>query len=434
MASHSESFTGTNGDPVPGWTNLNGSLVIQSNRAAGGTSGNTNNAIYTDQGFGYDQYAQTTLTTLTASSGVLLRWQNGASHNGYLLRGNATSTYLDRYSGGGATNLVNFSQACSSGDTLRIEAVGTTLRCYRNGSQIGSDVTDGTYQTGYTGLWMFGNTNRQDDWEGGDYNPSGLTDDADALFDFETGADGNNVTVTVARAAVNPTPAWGTISLSRTPLQGTSIEADAEHDLGGTFTVGKVEYDDTGASFGMRVDFSVGAEYILYVFPTGSHPKVSVGFWFKTDIPYSNGIGHSMISLASNGTEYAVFYLNTDDLGYLPIGLEVIGGLNGTDIHAAINTWYWVTLLYDATAEEAKLEVYDEAGSQVGTTLTSALIASPPNCSRIFIGHAADHGDTPAATIDYDDVVIDWTDGTFPLFPVAAGGATTNPWYCYAQQ
>ncbi len=59
----------------------------------------------------------------------------------------------------------------SSGDAAKLEAQGTTLRAYINGSQLGADATDSSISSGKAGLFYSSTESSAaiDNWEGGDF-------------------------------------------------------------------------------------------------------------------------------------------------------------------------------------------------------------------------------------------------------------------------
>jgi hypothetical protein len=60
----------------------------------------------------------------------------------------------------------------AAGDTVRLEAQGTTLRAYVNGVQVGADATDSAIATGNAGVVYSSSitTKTGDDWEGGTWS------------------------------------------------------------------------------------------------------------------------------------------------------------------------------------------------------------------------------------------------------------------------
>lgn len=130
--------------------------------------------------FGPDGEVYITIPTLVANNeacGIFFRVSNpnAAGLTCYLVeyqrKPAATDlTKLFRYDNSTTLTQVgsSISQEFSAGDTLGVKFLGSTYRVYRNGAQIGSDLTDATYKTaGYIGLELENTTGRLDDFGGG---------------------------------------------------------------------------------------------------------------------------------------------------------------------------------------------------------------------------------------------------------------------------
>lgn len=130
--------------------------------------------------FTNDQYAQASLQSLS--------WQTSAYRAGVAVRvsadtaaladyyawwvvddsNTARTTKLGKVVNGTATELDSRSVAWVNGDVMTLEAIGTTLNCYRNGELLFS-VSDASLSTGTPGLVIKGGSNvpALDDWQGG---------------------------------------------------------------------------------------------------------------------------------------------------------------------------------------------------------------------------------------------------------------------------
>jgi hypothetical protein len=154
------------------WTALNGNIGVDTNAAYANGAGLEIGVIWNADVFGNDQYSQATLTA-----------NGGAAAIGVLVRGTAGSggTYYSYYIGGGGDGFLAHTiagtwvqiGATDSGvwavnDVLRLEAQGTTLRVYRNGSLFRT-VTDTNIASGSAGLSGFDASTgtKVDTWEGG---------------------------------------------------------------------------------------------------------------------------------------------------------------------------------------------------------------------------------------------------------------------------
>lgn len=139
------------------------------------STGTADTFWYYNDTFSADQYAQ----AIEASAVTNHDWGpsvrvGGAGHSnigeGYWLSSNAAGTgaILNKEVNGSFTQLASNSWGTYAlGDTLRIEAQGTTIRALRNGTQY-STVTDASLSGGFPGLFWFEPSGSVDNWEGGD--------------------------------------------------------------------------------------------------------------------------------------------------------------------------------------------------------------------------------------------------------------------------
>jgi hypothetical protein len=149
-----DTFTGSNNDPIntSNWTTLLGSFVVFGNRAIGQVSVDSL-AFWDADTFADDQYAQVTYTqNYGYYAGPVVR---AAATRGYWARvESSTSITLYRIDNSSSFNLLQTigSLTIANGDVIRIEAEGTTIRVYQNGTQRGTDEVDATYSSGSAGI------------------------------------------------------------------------------------------------------------------------------------------------------------------------------------------------------------------------------------------------------------------------------------------
>jgi hypothetical protein len=162
-----DTFTGSNGTAInaSNWTSLINSFTIQSNAALGAVSVDSL-AFWDADVFADDQYAQCSHTVFGGYiGGPVVR---AAATRGYWARVNDASTIaLYRIDSSASFNLLQTmgSLTISSGDVIRVEAEGTTLRVYQNGVQRGTDQTDATYSSGSAGIAAYNAGPLLDDFE-----------------------------------------------------------------------------------------------------------------------------------------------------------------------------------------------------------------------------------------------------------------------------
>lgn len=155
------------------WTNIgtDETIAINSNQAfLASVSGALGYAVRSFETFGPDQSSQATLKSSTdVICGLLVRASNGGTAlSGYLLYLSSFSNVVAvfRFTNGVADSLATLDASATfvANDIYRLSITGSTLKAYRNGIQIGSDVTDGTYSSGRPGLAI--RAGAWDDWQG----------------------------------------------------------------------------------------------------------------------------------------------------------------------------------------------------------------------------------------------------------------------------
>jgi len=132
---------------------------------------------YYDSTWTGDHYSQGTIGGPAIGSlfiGVGVRMQS-TGERGYVLWDSAGTYKLERDDAGTFTTLIStIANSPSGGDVLKLQAVGSTLTAWVNGSIVGT-VTDTTYSTGAPGMVGYGNSAQVtlDDWEGVDVGAGG---------------------------------------------------------------------------------------------------------------------------------------------------------------------------------------------------------------------------------------------------------------------
>jgi hypothetical protein len=124
-----------------------------------------------------DHYAQIKVTvTSTGGGGVgggvaVRRTGDGTTrYRAVVDHAASNNVSLDRFLSGAYQNLALYTSAWTDGDVLRLEAQGSSLRVYRNGTQIGTTFTDANIASGSPGIDYSSSVSAltMDDWEGGD--------------------------------------------------------------------------------------------------------------------------------------------------------------------------------------------------------------------------------------------------------------------------
>jgi hypothetical protein len=168
----SDDFTRANAANLgANWTDAIGGHDLVSNQAQGETAGTDHVSVWAGAALGADHEVQVTLGNLqnaTRYGGGVVRW-SGTSGYAFITDGSsgAGHTELAKWTSGSYSVLQAIATTFSNGDVLKLTVSGTTLRCYKNGAQVGADETDSDFSTGQPGVETYG-TALLDDWSATD--------------------------------------------------------------------------------------------------------------------------------------------------------------------------------------------------------------------------------------------------------------------------
>lgn len=151
------------------WTDLTGGMRIVSNTARSENAGAYNWSYWSANSWNADQTSQITYIG-SPDCGPIVRAADAAGGgDGYMLMTHATNGFrIYRRDNGGFTLLQDIGNSVANSDTSKLEITGSTLKAYKNGAQIGTDQSDGTYSSGSAGIYNVGDTSVTgvDDWVG----------------------------------------------------------------------------------------------------------------------------------------------------------------------------------------------------------------------------------------------------------------------------
>lgn len=171
-ATASDDFNRANESPLGGnWTSQNDSFPNLANNRIEGALGNGRQDVYWNAAtFSANQFSQVQVVTVSSGTQFVyayVRMADNPTETRYALRTDGATTIIFRIVTGTQTQLQDTSTTTTSGDTIRLSVVGTTLKAYKNGSQIGTDQTDANIASGRPGFGVF-ETAILDNWSGGD--------------------------------------------------------------------------------------------------------------------------------------------------------------------------------------------------------------------------------------------------------------------------
>ncbi len=196
----SDNFNRTNANPAGGnWTPATTNVIqILSNRLVGVS------------GFGFSywnadtpldaQWASCKMPNASArSGGPAIRIQVGTgSREGY--RYNVNDGTLNKYVGGTATTLQTIVDTPSTTAVYKLEAIGSTIKVYKDGVQIGTDVTDTAWPSGRVGVWHSSSSAEIDDWAADNAGTAVTADNSTQANSTTSGAIGQEHIVTAGNS------------------------------------------------------------------------------------------------------------------------------------------------------------------------------------------------------------------------------------------
>ncbi len=168
-------------------------------------------------------------------------------------------------------------------------------------------------------------------------------------------------------------------------------------------------------------------------------PVMSVGCYYASGYTYQDQIDTVCIT----GSNDAWGIIQTDNYAYptdkTHVHIRVEAGTptnysapdtGGSDIPLNLNQVYWVTLQYDGTTGITSCAAYDPSNgfAQVGTT-QHANSSGSTVVSPLKFGRCDGHGNFPSVTsMGYiGQILIDYTNGVFPLLPSESSDVPTAP-------
>lgn len=151
-----DNFNRANGGLGSNWTTVTGEdpMTIVSNAAQASTGGYlTNASVYTGSSFAADQFAEIQVVdagSLCATFLFVRMSTSTLSGYGMYLFPNTSVLRITKWDSGTETTLTSKTLGTATG-TWKLEAVGTSLKLYRNGA-LELSTTDSTHASGYPGL------------------------------------------------------------------------------------------------------------------------------------------------------------------------------------------------------------------------------------------------------------------------------------------
>jgi len=227
-----------------------------------------------------------------------------------------------------------------------------------------------------------------------------------AYIDFESSTDGATIDTGILAASTHC--GNGIWSLTTSPITGMTISTDAQKQLPSPVTTCGTQYADATGARGLRYDISQTARYAAYNWSTTSS-SASVGFFYEITVSDTNYYSVFNIN-GQSGLDYAV--LNIHDGA---MRLEVGSQISSAPISISPDTWYWVTMQYNAGGTH-HLQVYDTTSwALLGDISNGATGNDSPG--GISMGRTGSETGYPSAYWYYDNIIVDYLTAKFPIVP-----------------
>jgi uncharacterized protein YjdB len=229
-----------------------------------------------------------------------------------------------------------------------------------------------------------------------------------AYIDFENSTDGTTIDTGILAASTHC--GNGVWSLTTSPITGMTISADAQKQLPSPVTTCGTQYSDATGTRGLRYDISQTGRYAAYNWSSTSN-SASVGFFYKITVSDTNYYSVFNIN-GRSGLDYAA--LNVHDGA---MRLEVGSQISSAPINISPNTWYWVTMQYNAGGTH-HLQAYDTTSwTLLGDLSNGATGNDSPG--GISMGRTGSETGYPSAYWYYDNIIVDYLTAKFPIVPGA---------------
>jgi hypothetical protein len=230
---------------------------------------------------------------------------------------------------------------------------------------------------------------------------------ADLYVDFESGSVGDVMTTSYLSSVTYGIGSWS----EYTPSFSVS---DQQKTLPGAVNVGGTQYVDIGTR-GARFDNNDASSFSYFYFDENPS-DVSVGLFAKTNVPTSPWSALDWVEFGV--LDACVIQLLSYNGNYIR-SHSVFPTTYGENIAIEQDKWYWITMKW-VRADGCYLNVYDaDDWSLVGSSnLPGEVLDTTVDFMRIGSNSHGEYSDTSTY---FDNIILDWTDATFPLLPGGDG-------------
>ena len=250
----------------------------------------------------------------------------------------------------------------------------------------------------------------------------------DIFQDMESGNNNDVLTAAIMNASSHGSSSWSTGGTGGSLYW---VSTGYSRNLPGPVTVGGVTYNGTGGTRSWKVNDNTGYTFLSCHLP-GSYNYATVACYFTPNVTVR--VWNNFDSIAFQGWPgWAVLQtINGDAVGP---NLRCHSCLNGNSVSpnmvkVVAGKTYWVNLHYDAPAGAATVAIFDPDNgyAQVGSNCVASATVNGQTNSSVQFGRLDNHGNNTDTTTQtyFDNIIVDYTYGTFPLIP-SAGTDTTPP-------
>jgi hypothetical protein len=245
----------------------------------------------------------------------------------------------------------------------------------------------------------------------------------DIYQDMESGSSGDPLTSALMNASNYGSGSWD-------PMAGTMwVSNNNSRSLPGPVVVGGTTYPGKGGTRSWVFLDAFDWNFVTTMFPS-DHSKVTVACYLTAGPTCL--FGNQFDTLTIEGPSiFSVLQIRGEDSGgpYLRAHSCIAGSestFSASQIKVIAGKTYWVNLQYDGPAGKTRVAAYDPDNgfAQVGPILVADSVTNA-GIRYFSCGRSDTHGDNPdCATQSYlDNIIIDYTDGKFPLIPgIATAG------------
>ena len=249
----------------------------------------------------------------------------------------------------------------------------------------------------------------------------------DIFQDMESGNASDMLTSTIMNASSHG--GESTWSVSSGSLW---VATNYARNLPAPVVVNGTTYSGTGGTRTWAINDNYSLNFVVGTL-AGEYSKLTVACHYTPTVTINPTNGFDHIVVLGAGV-FACFGLGYDNTNHLSVGVESnIENYVSTSspvISVTSGKTYWINMHFDGAAGLTSCAAFDPDNgyAQVGTTVSCSSLLNSTLDRGVRIGRSDAHGNNTLATSKtyLDNLIIDYTNGAFPLIP-SSGTDTTPP-------